>query len=830
MHENLHSHPPTNKPERPWRFGLRGKMRATFALITLLVVSAVFVAWSSYRETDRSLDEIVHKSIPLMTELANVSHLTQQILTLTPTILLADDMGKLERAAADFSQKRAQFTQSLAALDMYPSIASEMRQMRMDVLDIQSDTFRLLSAQQERIRLATSYEIVHEQIEVIHQEYRLLSGAKIASSSTAQRFLLHTNQFLTALSHLNRAKNQQQLEIQMEQMRPILHRMSQSLGEQGIRPIQQAAERIVRRLQELAYGDNSISALRRREITADKITNSHLGAIRDTEQRLSTSLCSLMDDVKQHTKERRAITADRLGQSQILLLILGIVCTLGTLFLTFVYLGHSVLKRINRLGATMRAIAGGDIEHPIDPGPPDELGDMAMDLSIFRDVMARNNHIATHDLLTGLGNRALLDAFINRSIQHGDTGSLLYFNLDGLRDIIETFGHDTGDRVLRILADRLSKSVRPADIPTRIGGQRFVVAAPALIEPSNIQTFVSRLTHEMRRPIRVEELELSVDPFAGIACYPEHGQDAETLMHHADVAMRTRLDDRNNLDGAIYTPDIGHQADHIKQIRKDLKLAIDRGDFLLHFQPKMRIATGQIIGAEALVRWNHPERGAINPADFIPMAERSGLILPLGRWILQEACRQAKIWLDMGCDARWVAVNISPVQFLRDDMVQAVQDALSKTGLPAEMLELEITEGVFVKHEESVLERMSQLRAMGIRLSVDDFGTGYSSLSYLKKLPVNTLKIDQSFVRNIEPNNEDARICRAIIRLAHDLGLDVVAEGIEWQSHIDFLNAESCDIGQGYLISRPLPASDIPAFISKWKSERQTLREVPTSA
>jgi EAL domain-containing protein (putative c-di-GMP-specific phosphodiesterase class I) len=175
-------------------------------------------------------------------------------------------------------------------------------------------------------------------------------------------------------------------------------------------------------------------------------------------------------------------------------------------------------------------------------------------------------------------------------------------------------------------------------------------------------------------------------------------------------------------------------------------------------------------------------------------------------------------------------VNISPVQFLRDDMVQAVQDALSKTGLPAEMLELEITEGVFVKHEESVLERMSQLRAMGIRLSVDDFGTGYSSLSYLKKLPVNTLKIDQSFVRNIEPNNEDARICRAIIRLAHDLGLDVVAEGIEWQSHIDFLNAESCDIGQGYLISRPLPASDIPAFISKWKSERQTLREVPTSA
>jgi len=815
-----------NTPKRQWRFGLRDKMRAIFSVITLSIISATFVAWSSYHDTDHSIDQIVNKSIPLMTSLSEVAQNSQNMLALTSSVLLADNIEKIERASLSFSQSQTQFDRALIKLEANPQVALDIDEMRSDASNIQADVQLLLNTQRERIHLAESFHAIHDQIEVMHQEYRMLAGSELVTKARPRQFLSYTNLFLVGLSGISRAETRLDLENQLDRLRPTLKSMRILASHKDLKPIHDAAERIVTRFQGLAYSEASLGSLRREEISAKTVIKVHLDAIHDEEKQLSASITKLMKRIERKTANERATAAKKLNQSQALLLILGLGCGLGSLFLTFIYFGSSVLGRINKLRASMQAIAGGNLEYPIDTRQSDEIGDMAIDLSVFRDAMARNTHIAYHDILTGLGNRAQLDNHINCNIAEGCPGAILYFSLEGLTDITETFGHDIADQVLQCLAERLQASVRPGDIAARIGGHRFIVDAPNLTDERSVQGFATRLADELRKSMQIEELDLEINPFAGIAYYPDHGINAETLMHHADIAMRTGLEEQGGQDSQIYTSEMGVQASHIKDIRKDLKTAIERGDFLLHYQPKMRIRTGQIEGVEALVRWSHPERGSINPEDFIPMAERSGLIIPLGRWILYESCRQAKIWADMNNEAKRVAVNISPVQFLRDDMVQAVKQALHDTGLPPELLELEITEGVFMHHETHVLERLQHLRDMGIHLAIDDFGTGYSSLSYLKKLPVSTLKIDQSFVRNIESNNEDARICRAIIRLAQDLNLEVVAEGIEWQSHLDFLNAESCDIGQGYFISRPLPADKIPEFVANWKTERLALREV----
>ncbi len=810
---------------RLWRFGIRAKMWAAFGAIALMVVGATLVSWSNYHETNGSMGRIVNRTLPLMSRLSALAQMSQKMPALTPAVLTATDIAGVERAAATFAFAQVQFSEALSRLEGEAEFRPDLASLRADAARVEADLTLLVSAQRQRIRLAASFAAASDQVDVLHQEYRMLADSGDAARPKARQFLLLANRFLVGLAEIGRIDTQEELDTLEDRLRPSLATMRGLLDHPDMEPMRQGAARIVMRMDGLAFADSSLIALRGREIMTRDVSARRLAGIAEAAHGLEDAIGRLQRRMEAQTLAERAETAEKLDRSQSQMLLLGVLSGLGSLAVAFFYLSHGVLDRLARLGSTMRRIAEGEIALPIDTSSRDELGDMARDLSVFRDAMAKINHIASHDMLTGLGNRAMLDTRITRHLAESRCGALFCFTLGGFREITETFGHATADAVLCRLAERLRASARPGDVAARVAGDRFVVAAPDLRAEADVIGFAARLAAELRRPVRLEALDLEVDPFAGVSRYPMDGTASDVLLHRADLAMRAGLEDRGGGDAAIYTAEAGERAERLKDIRTDLKVAIERGDFVLHYQPKMRIRTGRIEGAEALVRWLHPDKGAISPADFIPMAENSGLILPLGRWILREACRQAQVWAEQGTPL-CVAVNISPVQFLRDDMPLAVREALDETGLPPGLLELEITEGVLLRHEDSVTRRLAALREMGVRLAIDDFGTGYSSLSYLKKLPVDTLKIDQSFVRAIEPGNDDARICTAIIGLAHDLGLEVVAEGIEWQSHIDFLNAQACDVGQGYFIGRPLPAAGVAPFLASWKEERLALREV----
>lgn len=811
---------------RPWRFGIRAKMWATFVAVALLVAGATLVAWSSYRETDRSIGRIVDRTLPLTAKLSDLARMSQKMLAITPSALMADDAAAIERAAATFALAQVQFAEALARLDGEAALRPELGAMRAAANRIDADLALLLSAQRQRVRLAASFAAISDQVDVLHQEYRLMADSADGARPKARQFLLLANRMLVGLAEIGRIDSLDDVETQAARLRPALAQMHRLLDHPDVAPLGQGAKRIVGRVDALTFGETSLTAVREREITTRAIAAMRLASLAEASRDLEDEVSRLTARMNRQTVAERDETAAMLERSQSLLLILGTGCVLGSLALAFAYLGHGILDRLARLGATMRRIAAGDLASPIDTRGRDELGDMARDLAVFRDAMAKVGHIASHDMLTGLGNRAMLETHVTRHAARGGRGALFYFSLDGFRDVVETFGFATGDAVLRLLGERLKTAVRPGDVAARVGADRFVVAAPDLAAEADIQAFAARIAAILRAPLRFDDLDIELDPFAGVARYPDDGAHSELLLHRADLALRAGIEDRTGRDAALYAEAIGERAAKRRDIRTDLKLAIERGDFVLHYQPKMRIRTGRIEGVEALVRWNHPHKGPISPADFIPLAESSGLILPLGRWILGEACRQAQAWVAAGHPPLRVAVNISPVQFLRDDMVEAAKAALAMSGLGAELLELEITEGVLLHQEGNVAARMRALREMGVRLAIDDFGTGYSSLSYLKTLPVNTLKIDQAFVRAAAAGNDDARICTAIIGLAHDLGLEVVAEGIEWQSHVDFLQGEGCDVGQGYFISRPLAPEAIPPFLETWKAERLALREV----
>jgi EAL domain-containing protein (putative c-di-GMP-specific phosphodiesterase class I) len=324
----------------------------------------------------------------------------------------------------------------------------------------------------------------------------------------------------------------------------------------------------------------------------------------------------------------------------------------------------------------------------------------------------------------------------------------------------------------------------------------------------------------LSEPVTIDGHELKVTPSIGICAYPHDGADVETLMRNADTAMyHAKQMGRNNYQ--FFTQVMNDAAQQRLLLENDLRYAVERGEFVLHYQPQLDLKTGGIIGFEALVRWRHPQRGMVPPSEFIPAAEETGLIGPIGEWVLREACSQARIWHKAGAPQLQVAVNCSAQQFQREGFVDTVRDILRDTGMPALRLELEITESVIIHHSDEVNARFQALGDMGVRISIDDFGTGYSSLSYLKRLAIHQLKIDQSFVRDISSDPDDAAIVSAIIAIAHSLDLDVVAEGVETSEQLNFLRSLGCDAAQGYLFSRPLPAEDFERLLASWRPQAE---------
>ncbi len=431
------------------------------------------------------------------------------------------------------------------------------------------------------------------------------------------------------------------------------------------------------------------------------------------------------------------------------------------------------------------------------------------DISELKQSQQQLDHLAHHDALTGLPNRLLLYGRLEQAIRHADRQgtqvAVIFQDLDNFKHINDSFGHNSGDELLRQVAAKLEAAVRKEDTVARLGGDEFVSLLENIDKAEHVVVAVKKLMAAFSEPFSLTELDIRVTTSIGISLYPGDGKDAATLLRNADAAMyRAKAKGRNTYQ--FYTEELTRHAFERVMLENNLRRAIDEERLFLVYQPQVELQGRQVVGVEVLVRWRHPELGNVPPNKFIPLAEDCGLILPLGEWVLHNACRQAKRWLDQGIDFGCVAVNVSGVQIQRGGLLDVVKSALQLSGLPASRLELEVTEGFIMQQAEFAVGQLSNLRELGVTLSIDDFGTGYSSLSYLKKLPIHKLKIDQSFVRDIPEDPNDMAIADAVIAMGRSLGLAVIAEGVESDEQRQFLEKAGCREGQGYLFGKPLRA------------------------
>jgi diguanylate cyclase (GGDEF)-like protein len=437
--------------------------------------------------------------------------------------------------------------------------------------------------------------------------------------------------------------------------------------------------------------------------------------------------------------------------------------------------------------------------------------------SSLRAANAELQHLVLHDTLTTLPNRLLLEDRVEQVLvecrRNAGQCAVLFVDLDRFKMLNDSLGHYAGDTVLRAVAERLRASVRPEDTVSRLGGDEFVILLRNITQLEDAARVARKIMEALAPTVRIGPQQLRISASIGIAVYPAHGDNSTRLIANADAAMYyIKKSGRSSF--AFFSPEMSTFFPERLALETELRGALENNQFELHYQPKVDVRSGEIVGTEALARWQHPERGLIMPSEFIPFAEETGLIVALGRWVLHEACTQNRAWQSRGICDMSVAVNISGVQFQQRNFVETVSYALAKSGLAPRYLELEITESVLMHDPTEAIVMLAQLARMGVSLSIDDFGTGYSSLNYLKRFPIHKLKIDQSFIRDISIDSDDAAIVHAIIALAHSLRLRVVAEGVEKQEQLNFLRVIGNDEYQGFLHSKPLPARDFERYLA----------------
>jgi diguanylate cyclase (GGDEF)-like protein/PAS domain S-box-containing protein len=429
----------------------------------------------------------------------------------------------------------------------------------------------------------------------------------------------------------------------------------------------------------------------------------------------------------------------------------------------------------------------------------------------------RLSYLAQYDALTDLPNRrhladSLEDA-IAQARRHGGRAAVMFVDLDRFKNVNDMLGHGVGDQLLVQAAQRLQACARPGDVVARLGGDEFALVLPELADNGDASAVAGRIVAALGQPFRLQGQELFVSASVGIASYPEHGATAELLLQNADTAMYgAKNDGRNNY--RFFLAEMQEQSARRLQMETQLRQALERGEFLLHYQPKLELAGGAISGFEALLRWNHPQRGLVPPLEFIAILEDTGLILPVGEWVIGEVCRQLEAWRRQGPAPAPVAINLSARQLQQADLAGAIERIVAGAAIDPALLEFELTESMLMADPEAAVVTLTRIKALGMRLSVDDFGTGYSSLSYLKRFPLDALKIDRTFVRDLPGDSDDAAITRAVIRLAHSLNLKVVAEGVENIEQLRELELYGCDEIQGYYVGRPLPADDCAALLA----------------
>jgi diguanylate cyclase (GGDEF)-like protein/PAS domain S-box-containing protein len=452
----------------------------------------------------------------------------------------------------------------------------------------------------------------------------------------------------------------------------------------------------------------------------------------------------------------------------------------------------------------------------------DRVGRVIGAVIVFHDVSAARamshqmTHSAQHDMLTDLPNRMLLNDRITQTIslarRQNRSFAVLFLDLDHFKYINDSLGHAVGDQLLQSVAKRLLSAVRGSDTVSRQGGDEFVILLSEVTHPEDAATSAKKILLSLSAPHSAGGQDLNIDGSVGISIYPEDGKDAEALIKNADTAMyHAKESGRNNFQ--FFKREMNLKAVERQSLESSLRRALVRKGFLLHYQPQINLASMEITGVEALIRWQDPDRGSVPPCQFVPVAEDCGLILPIGSWVLHEACRQAREWQDAGLPFKRISVNVSAPEFRAETFLAGVRSTLRETGLEACYLDLELTESVLMQHAELSAVKLQALKALGVHVAVDDFGTGYSSLSYLQQFPIDILKIDKSFIHQIASDSDDSSMVSAIIGMGKNLKQRVIAEGIETQEQFRFLHARHCAEGQGYLFSQPLPASQLAGLL-----------------
>jgi diguanylate cyclase (GGDEF)-like protein len=508
----------------------------------------------------------------------------------------------------------------------------------------------------------------------------------------------------------------------------------------------------------------------------------------------------------------------------------AIVLTTTALFLT---LQHFIVRPVRALRSMSRDIGCGrlDIHNTLDS--KDEIGELAAAFEEMAANLRRSDeqirYIAYHDNLTGLPNRAMFSQYLRHVIadarRHDKQFALLFLDVDDFKRVNDTLGHQAGDTLLKEVAERLSNCLRqgdyvarldsvggPDELLARLGGDEFVILLPGINGPHAPSTLANRLLNVLSEPVRLAEHEFYISASIGITLFPSDGEDAETLTKNADIAMYHAKKQGKN-DYQFYLQSMNILAHERLSLENELRRALDNGELCLFYQPQIDTASHAIIGWEALLRWQHPEDGMIPPGVFIPVAEETGLMLDIGEWVINEACRQGRVWQAAGLPATRIAVNISGHQFGRQNLPHLINAALRRNNLAADCLEIEITESAIMENPDRAVKELSAIKDLGVGIALDDFGTGYSSFSYLHRFPIDTLKIDRSFIQNIGVTENSSELVAAIIAMAHILKLRVVAEGIEIEEQLEELAGRNCDVIQGFLFKPPVPAAEVPALL-----------------
>ncbi len=451
----------------------------------------------------------------------------------------------------------------------------------------------------------------------------------------------------------------------------------------------------------------------------------------------------------------------------------------------------------------------------------DETGHIQRYISIRIDITERKKneermiYMGTHDGLTGLPNRVLLQDRIKQALAHdkryGTHAALLFIDLDQFKIINDSLGHDIGDLLLVEVTNRLLSCVRDEDTVARQGGDEFIILLPDIPSAEHAEIVAKSILKSVVKPYNIENNELRVSASIGISVFPDDCDNVNLLMKYSDTAMyQAKEQGRNNYQR--FKPEMNQLADEKHEMLSQLRVALANDELELYYQPIIDIQSNEVVSIESLLRWTHPEKGNISPAEFIPLAEESGLIVPIGNWVIETACKQLKLWQDQGHHVPQISINLSARQFHQRNLIELLQGMIDNIGIDGRQIALEITEGILMENTDDLIATMHKIKKMGIKIMIDDFGTGYSSLSYIKNFPIDVLKIDRSFIIDVPSNDGDVAIVKTIIALAHSLKLDVIAEGVEHEEQLEFLKSQKCDKYQGYLYSTPRPTSEIPQF------------------